>query len=57
MNAGTIFVLCLAAGLVAFVVYLARLSRQAQRSDDAQGRPPERKVAEPSEKPPLKRAG
>jgi hypothetical protein len=59
MNAGTIFVLCLAAGLVAFVVYLARLSRQVQRSGDAQGRPPDRKTAqqEPSERPPLKRAG
>jgi hypothetical protein len=38
MNAGTIFVLCLAAGFIAFVVYLAVLSRRGRRDgEDSKG--------------------
>lgn len=41
MNAGTIFVLCLAAGFLLFVVYLAVLSKRQQRSEqDAAGKSP-----------------
>jgi hypothetical protein len=31
MDAGTIFVLCMAAGFVAFIVYLAIVSRRTRR--------------------------
>jgi hypothetical protein len=34
MNAGTIFVLLLAAGFLAFIVYLAILSRRSTKIDD-----------------------
>jgi len=34
MNAGTIFVVCLAAGFLLFVLYLARLSRRTQRQEE-----------------------
>ena len=33
MRAGTIFVLCLAAGLLTFVIYMAVLSRRTSKSD------------------------
>jgi hypothetical protein len=33
MNAGTIFVLCLAAGLFGFVIYMAILSRRSSEAD------------------------
>ena len=58
MNAGMIFVLFLGAGFVAFVIYLARLSRRAERNDaqrDLSTNEVSRKQS--PEKPPLKRAG
>jgi len=59
MNAGMIFVLFLGAGFVAFVIYLARLSRRAERNDDAQRDLSTNEVSrkQSPEKPPLKRAG
>ena len=37
MKAGTIFVLCLAAGFVIFVAYLAILSRRNRQKDATEG--------------------
>jgi hypothetical protein len=48
MNAGTIFVLCLVAGFVMFVIYLTRLSRRTLKQEE------EAKHLE--DKPPIKRA-
>jgi hypothetical protein len=46
MSAGTIFVLILALGFVAFIIYLARLSKRTR----------EEEIHKADEKPPMKRA-
>jgi len=58
MNGGTIFVLFLAAGFVALVVYLARVSRRTASTQGVQDDPTKKVTRKESpEKPPLKRAG
>jgi len=58
MNAGMIFVLFLAAGFVAFVICLARLSRRTERNDTQRVASMDQVSGrKSSEKPPLKRAG
>ena len=58
MNAGTIFVLCLAAAFLIFVIYLSRLSRAAKREQPVIRPGEAQKPSDRSENiPPLKRAG
>jgi hypothetical protein len=59
MSAGTIFVLCLALGFVAFIIYLSRLSRRTREEEEAAEirRSAERAMADrAAQKPSMKRA-
>ena len=58
MNAGTIFVLCLAAAFLFFVIYLSRLSRVTRTEQADASREEAQKPSDRSKDiPPLKRAG
>jgi hypothetical protein len=59
MSAGTIFVLCLALGFVAFVTYMSRLAKRSREEEEAAEirRSAQRAVADPeAQKPSMKRA-
>ena len=57
MNGGTIFVLCLAAAFLFFVMYLARLSRAAKRQAEDAKRQAQSSSDRSQDAPPLRRAG
>jgi hypothetical protein len=58
MSAGTIFVLCLAAGFLVLVLYLHHLSQRAGKEETQSRRVEERPTSDRSnEVPPRKRAG
>jgi hypothetical protein len=58
MSAGTIFVLCLAAGFLALILYLHHLSQRTSKEEPESRRVEERPPSDRSnEVPPRKRAG